>query len=91
MATEFNPELEDDVPTLKKYDVNITLETLLSALVERPRGMLQVEAGQAARADLHPEIAQHLQRISDLASELRQEIMLINQIDPDALARLKQA
>jgi hypothetical protein len=32
-----------------------------------------------------------LQRISDLASELKAEINLINQIDPDALNRLKQA
>jgi hypothetical protein len=91
MDTEFTPEPEDEVPALKQYEVNITLESLVTALVEKPRRVLEVGSGDSAQVSVHPDIAPHLQRISDLASELQQEFDLINQIDPDALNRLKQA
>jgi hypothetical protein len=95
MSTD-NTELDeqDDVPTLKKYQVNLTLTDLFTTLVERPRFV--VEAARSATAQqgvlpsLQPEVIQHLQRISELASELREEINQINQIDPDVLNRLKQ-
>ena len=100
MATDTTPGPDDQdvVPELKKYSVNLTLGDLFTTLSERPRVIVQ-----AAQADqgtttaqptllpsLHPDVMQHLQRISELADELRAEITLINQIDPDALNRLKQ-
>ena len=95
MSTDSNPELDDQdiVPTLKKFQVNLSLTDLFTTLHERPR--LVVESAQASTqpsllAGINPEVLQHLQRISELAAELREEINQINQIDPEALNRLKQ-
>lgn len=95
MATETNPQPGaqpgDDVPTLKRYQVDITLDRVLAALAEKPRALMQAPSGQPAAPSLHPDVAAHLQRIGDLAGQLQQEISAIRQIDPDVLNRLKQA
>jgi len=97
MSTDSNPELDDQdiVPELKKYQVNLSLTDLFTTLHERPR--LVVEAFTAQQSTqpgllggLNPDLMQHLQRISELAAELREELNQINQIDPEALNRLKQ-
>jgi len=92
-TTDSAPEPGDEIPEFKKFQVNVTLDNLLTNLVERPRLVVEARAGatQGIVPDMHPDIAQHLQRISELASELLQEINAINQIDPDILSRLKQA
>jgi hypothetical protein len=89
MSTQDSPEvIELDVP---KHEISFTLEDFLNPLIEKPRLLTQAAAGASLLPDLHPDISQHLQRISELAAELKAEIGLINQIDPDALNRLKQA
>jgi hypothetical protein len=91
-TTDSAPEPDDEIPEYKKYQVNLTLDNLLTNLAERPRLVVEARAAtQGIAPDMHPDIAQHLQRISELASELLQEINAINQIDPDILSRLKQA
>ena len=97
MSTDSNPELDDQdiVPELKKYQVNLSLTDLFTTLHERPRLVVEAAAAQQASqpgllGGLNPDLLQHLQRISELAAELREEINQINQIDPEALNRLKQ-
>jgi len=84
-----NPELEDDVPELPTYRLDISLDTLLAALVDKPRRMLDSMPVVEAAADAEPGLPHRLRRISDLASELRQEIQAMNEIDPDVLRRLR--
>jgi hypothetical protein len=89
MSTQDSPEVIEIQVT--QHQLNLTLDDFLNPLIEKPRLFIQAAPGPSLLPDLHPDIAQHLQRISDLASELKAEIDLINQIDPDALNRLKQA
>ena len=90
ISMEFTPEPDDEVAPLKKYEVNVTLDHFVGRLAERSLSIAQALSGPQA-TDLNPELAPHLQRISELANELQAEINLVTQIDPDALNRLKQA
>jgi hypothetical protein len=83
-----SPTPDDEVPELRKYQVSVTLDTLLGSLSARPRRLLQAPAGQPA-PDVHPDIAPHLQRIAELADAMQQEINQIRQIDAGALDRFK--
>ena len=90
ISMEFTREPDDEVAPLQKYQVNVTLDHFVSRLAERSLSIAQALSGPQA-SDLNPELAPHLQRISELANELQAEINLVTQIDPDALNRLKQA
>lgn len=86
-----------EVP-VKKFEVNITLEDLLTRMSEQAGAMAQtggtanVQADVAAPVDAsqQAEVVQHLQRLSDLAGQLRDAVSRINQLDPTLLGRLKQ-
>lgn len=88
MSMPFTPAPDDEVPTLRKYQVELTLDTLVRALAEQPRRLVTPPPGQAP-PDLHPDLPPHLQRIADLADEIQNEINQIRQIDPQVLDRLK--
>jgi hypothetical protein len=71
---------------VKKHEVNLTLDDFVTALSEKTRSLAQ--AGPGAAPD--PEVVQHLQQLSELASQLKDVVSHINQIDPTLLTRLKQ-
>jgi hypothetical protein len=78
MSTEETPEIVD-VP-VKRFDVSFTLEDLLARVSEQAAGEAQAD----------PEVAENLQRISELARQLKDELAHVNQVKPSVLARLKQ-
>ena len=78
MSTEETPEIVD-VP-VKRFDVSFTLDDLLARVSEQAAGEAQAD----------PEVAENLQRISELARQLKDELAHVNQVKPSVLARLKQ-
>ena len=79
----------DEVPQViqvpvKKHEVNLTLDDFLTALSEKTGSLAQ--AGAAP----NPEVVQHLKQLNTLASQLKDVVSHINQIDPTLLTRLKQ-
>ena len=100
-STDETPEVVE-VP-VKKFEVNITLDDLLTRMSEQAGRVAQARiaaAGQgevAARAAAaQPEggqpsdATQHLQRLSELAAQLRETVSQINQLEPTLLSQLKQ-
>jgi len=84
MATDEAPEIVQ-VP-VKRYDVNLTLDDLLTPLIE-----LSARRAQEKVASAEPsEIDQHVQQLSDLARQLKDVINRINAADPTVLAAPKQ-
>jgi hypothetical protein len=86
---------EDEVPELKKYQVNFTPNHFVTALLEQSQLILDRSARPSlvageAQPGIPPEIRPHVERIRELATELKAEIDAINQIDPDLLNRIKQ-
>ena len=74
---------------VKRYDVNLTLEDLLTPLAEAASQQPQPGPGGAvahAVTPSNPELAQHMQTLSQLASQLKDVVSKINQIDPTVLA-----
>jgi uncharacterized coiled-coil protein SlyX len=67
---------------VKRYDVNLTLDDILTPLMAKAGTSPQAGSGAAA----NPELAQHLQTLSALAGQLKDVISKINQIDPTMLA-----
>lgn len=66
---------------VKRYDVNLTLEEILSPLVEL--------AGRQAALLSGPDLARlepHLRRLSELSGELKEVVRQINEINPAVLA-----
>lgn len=81
----------DDVPTIvqvpvKRYDVNLTLDDLLTPLIELSARRAQEKVASAEIS----EVDQHVQQLSDLARQLKEVISRINQADPTILASPKQ-
>ncbi len=99
MSAEDAPEVID-VP-VKQFAVNITLDSVLTTLMQQadtlaqpgPAGIsrLAVTGDSVATADAgdpsQSDVAQRLQRMRDLASQLKEEL---NQLDPNVLTQLKQ-
>ena len=71
------------VVPVKKYEVNITLDDLLSKISEQAGSM----AAAGDQEALDPETAQRLQRLSELAGQLRAEM---GAVEPSVMSRLAQ-
>lgn len=81
---------------VKKYDVNLTLDDILTPLTQTADHAAPPAAGAGpdevsrlavtGSAAANPELAQHLQTLSQLASQLKDVVSKINQIDPTVLA-----
>jgi hypothetical protein len=79
MAANETPEVT--LVPVKKYEINLTLDDILTPLTQinsRP-----IETGDAAA---HPDLAAHLQRLSELASQLKEVVGAVNRIHPTLLA-----
>lgn len=78
------PEEESSEVTLvpvKRYDVNLTLDEILTPLVElAARQAATLSGSELAR--LEP----HLRRLSELAGQLKEVVRQINEINPAVLA-----
>ena len=95
MSIQNTRDPEDEVPELKKYQVNLTLDDFVTALLEKAQLILDASAttgvvASDAQPEIPPEIQPHVKRIRELAAELKVEIDAINQIDPDLLDRMKR-
>jgi hypothetical protein len=91
MQTARDPE--DDVPELRKYEVSISLNDFVTALLDKAQVILDAANTPTVAeggSTIPPEAQPHVQRIKDLAGELKAEIDAINEIDPDLLNRMKQ-
>jgi hypothetical protein len=92
MQTARDPE--DDVPQLKKYGVSLSLNDFVTALLDKAQIILDATAtptlAAGGAAAIPSEAQPHVQRIKDLAGELKAEIDAISAIDPDLLNRMKQ-
>ncbi|MGI8915107.1 MAG: hypothetical protein ACR2JY_15195 [Chloroflexota bacterium] len=80
MSTESTPQVT--MVPVKRYDVNLTLDDILTPLTAKEGTSSQAGPGAAA----NPELAQHLQALSALAGQLKDVVSKINQIDPTMLA-----
>jgi uncharacterized protein Yka (UPF0111/DUF47 family) len=77
----------DDVPEVvmvpvRRYDINLTLDDIISPLEQTASSL--IEARSVSTTD--PRLAEHLQKLSELASQLKQVVNQVNQIDPTLLA-----
>lgn len=80
MSSDPTPEVVQ-VP-VTRYDVNLTLDDILTPLAQK--GVSPPPAGQGATTN--PELAQHLQTLSTLAGQLKDVVGKINQLDPTVLS-----
>ena len=71
------------VVPVRRFDINITLEDMLTRMSEQAGRMASPESGE----NLAPEVVERLQRLSAVAGELRSEL---SQIEPSVLDRLAQ-
>jgi hypothetical protein len=72
---------------VKRYDVTLTLDDILTPLKETASQLAR--AGQrepTLAAALDPQIVLHLQRFTELVTELSEVVARINQVDPNLLA-----
>jgi hypothetical protein len=65
---------------VKRYDVKLTLDDLLAPLAKNANNLTRT------RGNISAEVAPHLQKVSDLASQLHEVITQINRLDPSLLA-----
>jgi hypothetical protein len=84
MSAESTPQVA--LVPVKRYDVNLTLDDLLTPLTQTAARLTQAGPGAAAT----PELAQHLQTLSDLAGQIKEVVGKINQIDPTMLSPTPQ-
>ena len=75
----------DDTPQVKmvtvtRYDVNLSLEDILTPLTQTAASLTQAQAapGVAPAPAMDPTMVQQLQRLSDLASQLKDVVTQIN-------------
>jgi hypothetical protein len=80
MSTDNAPEVR--MVPVKRYDVTLTLDDILIPLTKTASNLAQ--AGMVTAQD--PETAQHLQKFTDLVTQLQDVVSHINQIDPSLLA-----
>ena len=87
MSADETPEVVQ-IP-VKRYDVNLTFDDILNPLIQHSTTNLTQASPSTAQAGVEqpadPQVAQHLQTISDLASRLQDEVNKLNQIDPTIL------
>jgi hypothetical protein len=95
MSTEEPPDVVE-IP-VRQFQVNITLEDML-ARIEQAGTLIQaaqpppdqLAAAPETAASPPPDVMERLQRLGELARQLREEIGQLNQQDPTLLGRLKQ-
>jgi len=68
---------------VKRYDVNLTLDDILTPLTQTAS---RLNTGGTVGAAMDPAVAQHLQTFNDLVTQLKDVVAQINQIDPSLLA-----
>ena len=91
MSSAFVPQPGDDVPTIKKYSVDVSLQGFVGSLTDRAAQVAQAIQNQQAGGNLDPTLAAHLQKVADLSQQLQAELDAIKAIDPDAFSKLKSA
>jgi len=91
MTSDFTPQPGDEIPELKKYSVDLSLQGFVGNMNTRATNIANSMGAQQGGGDLHPDIAPHLQKVAELSQQLQAELDLIKQIDPEAFAKLKQA
>ena len=74
-----------EVP-VRKFEVNLTLDDLLTRLSERANAL----AASGTQDAPDPELAQHLRDLGELAGQLREKLGIVNQINPSMLSRPSQ-
>jgi hypothetical protein len=67
---------------VKRYDVTLTLDDILTPLTQTAANLAQANIGQVA----DPTVAAHLQKFTDLVSQLKDVAGQINAIDSTLLA-----
>ena len=80
MSTSDTPQVT--MVQVKRYDITITLDDILTPLTQTAANLTQGRVGAA----LDPEVAQHLQTFTDLVTQLRDVVQKLNAIDPSLLA-----
>ncbi|HEY0580997.1 MAG TPA: hypothetical protein VGE94_02385 [Chloroflexota bacterium] len=73
---------------VKRYDVNLTLEDILTPLTQTTAPAEPAAAPTLIAADTAatPELAQLLRQLADLAAQMKYVVAQINRIDPTVLA-----
>lgn len=67
---------------VKRYDVTLTLNDILIPLTQTAANLSQARTG----AVMDPHVAEHLQRFTDLVTQIKDVVAQIDQIDPSLLA-----
>ena len=67
---------------VKRYDINISLDQILTPLTQMSASLAQKTAAPAPGSDLH----QHVQQLSDIAHQLKDVVGRINAADSSLLA-----
>ena len=80
MATDQSPQVI--MVPVKRYDVNLTLDDILTPLTQTSGHVARAPLGKA----LDPEVAQLLRKFTDLVTQLKDVVNQINKIDPSLLA-----
>jgi hypothetical protein len=80
MSTGDSPYVQ--MVEVKRYDISLTLEDILNPLIQTASRVTQAAPGAA----LDPEVAQHLQRFTELVTQLKDVVTQINSINPSLLA-----
>jgi len=85
MSTEDRPNIV--MVPVPRVEVTLTLDDILTPLIQTASQLAQAGQTQAEfRAALDPQVTQHLQRFTELVTELREVVQRINQVDPSLLA-----
>lgn len=72
-------------PSIPEVDVYLTLEDFLAAIAEQSRSIARVEGARQLPPESQPELAQRLQQIGQLASQLQDAINQLNNDNADAV------
>lgn len=80
MSTNDNAR-EIQMVEVKRYDINLTLDDILTPLTQTAANLRQAGLGRA----LDPEVAEHLDRFNDLVNQLKEVVGHIDQLDSSLL------
>ncbi|HUB63035.1 MAG TPA: hypothetical protein VL996_01055 [Methylocella sp.] len=76
-------EAQNVIVPVKRYDVNLTLDDIVTPLLDVASHQA---SARTADADKAAELEPHLRRLSELAAQLKAVVGEINRIDPTLLA-----
>ena len=74
------------VAPVDPVQIDLSLDSILRSLEQEANTAVQTPLDPP----LDPQVIQHLQTMAGLAAQLQAELNQINQMDPNALTRLKQ-